>query len=86
MNSDELGEYINSVKEKRNPNDTNEKYDVITSYLEYCLTEKQAYEHLRNFIPTPEERMASRADMLVQQRANDAARAYAYQRASRVRM
>ena len=86
MNSDELGEYINSVKEKRNPNDNNEKYDVITSYLEYCLTEKQAYEHHRNFIPTPEERMASRADMLVQQRANDAARAYAYKRASRVRM
>ena len=84
MTSDELAEYISSVKKERNPNVTNEKYDVITSYLEYCLTEKQAYENHRKFVPTPEEIMASRDDMLANKRANDAARAYAYRRASRV--
>ena len=84
MTSDELAKYIDSVKKERNPNVTNEKYDVITSYLEYCLTEKQAYENHRKFVPTPEEIMASRDNMLSNKRANDAARAYAYKRASRV--
>lgn len=86
MTSDELAEYIDSVKKERNPNVTNEKYDVITSYLEYCLTEKQAYENHRKFVPTREEIMASRGDMLANKIANDAARAYAYKRASRVIM
>ena len=84
MTSDELAKYIDSVKKERNLNVTNEKYDVITSYLEYCLTEKQAYENHRKFVPTPEEIMASRDNMLANKRANDAARAYAYKRASRV--
>lgn len=85
MTSDELSQYIEEVKDKCTPHDAGEKEDVITSYLEYCLTEKQAYENYERFVPTPEERMASRADMMAINRANAAARAYAYRKASEVR-
>lgn len=85
MTSDELSQYIEEVKDECTPHDAGEKEDVITSYLEYCLTEKKAYENHERFVPTPEERMASRADMMAINRANDAARAYAYRKASEVR-
>lgn len=85
MTSNELSQYIEEVKGECTHPDTGEKEDVITSYLEYCLTEKQAYENHKRFEPTPEERMASRADMMAINRANDAARAYAYRKASEVR-
>ena len=85
ITSDELSQYIEDVKEECTPHDAGEKEDVITSYLEYCLTEKQAYENHERFVPTTEERMASRADMMAINRANDAARAYAYRKASEVR-
>lgn len=83
MNSVELKNYIDNIETKF---DVNENIDVIIAYLNYQLDEKMAYEHYIRFVPTYEERAMSRADYNIICKVNDAARAYAIERASKVRM
>lgn len=85
MSKDELKEYIEKFKAKYNDDDEN--INVLIAYLNYCMDEKGACEgYNKRLTHTAEEMREIRADQIVLTHERDRAKAYAYERASKVRM
>ena len=84
MSKDELKEYIEKFKAKYNDDDEN--INVLIAYLNYCMDEKEAEDYNKRLTHTTEEMKRMRADQIISIYERDAARAYAYERASKIRM
>ena len=82
MSTDELKKYIEKFKAKSNDENTN----VLIAYLNYCMDEKEAEDYNKRLTHTTEEMKRMRADQIISIYERDAARAYAYERASKIRM
>ena len=83
MTADELKLFINDFKMQ---SDNDENVEVLIAYLSYYLDEKRAYEQRMRYVPSTEEKAASRFDCQINMRLNNEARFHAIKRASSVRM